>query len=271
MKIFSVVSKWYPIGVFFIIYHLSFSPAGAQTNVVSSYQLGAGETRLWDTYLSQEKFKGQGFTFLYSSERCKPGRRWNTVWKHEVSRASGDDRAERVSETSTEYTLVFGKRYNWEMNGFRLQAGAVLAFNIGAIQNSANSNNPVQARQSLQLMPSVKLSRDFTLIGQPFTIHEELQLPLVGEMFSPNYGQSYYELFSLGNYDRNIVLTTPFSAPHFRNQLSLDVHVPRFATLRLSYLATVLQSDVNGLKSSVSHQRVMIGFVKEFDISWHRP
>ncbi len=252
--------------LFSLLLALTASRAAAQTHVVSSYQLGAGNTQLWDTYLSQEKFKGSGLTFLYSAERRRPESRWTTVWKHEVSRATGDDRAERVSQTSTEYTLVFGKRYNWEKGAFRLQAGGVLAFNIGAIQNSANSNNPVQARQSLQLMPSAKVSRDFTLIGQPFTISYELQLPLLGEMFSPHYGQSYYELFSLGNYDRNIVLTTFISAPHFRNQLSLDVHVPRFATLRASILATVLQSDVNGLKSRVSHQHVMIGLVKEFDV-----
>ena len=254
------------VGLLLVIFYLSFSPTRAQTSVTSTYQFGAGESRLLDTYLSQEEFSGSGLTFLYTSERRKPERHWTTVWQHEVSRCATEDRAASVSETLTEYTMVVGKRRNWQFGGLRLQAGGVLSFNLGALQNSANSNNPVSARHSLQLMPSAKASHDFELVGLPFTLHYEVQLPLVGEMFTPNYGQSYYEVFSLGNYDRNVVLTTFVSTPNLRQLLSLDAHVPRFATLRVSYLGNYQQSKVNGLKTHVYNSMVMVGIVKEFDI-----
>ena len=105
----------------------------------------------------------------------------------------------------------------------------------------------------------------FLLMRKWFTARLQLDAPVVGAMFTPNYGQSYYEIFSLGHYDRNVRFTYPGNAPTLRGLLTLDVPVAT-AVVRLGYLADIRQSDVNHLKRHAWSHAFLVGCVKHFSI-----
>lgn len=233
------------------------------TTSTASYQIGVGPTYVLDTYLSQEKFSGTGLTLLTTHERQKPGRKWTTLVQHQASFSRPKDRSHSRSELQGGYSLYAGRHYRLlDREHLKLQAGGLVWANLGAVYNSANNNNPVQVKLGVQLMPSAAVASPFTLLKRRWTVRYEVELPLAGLMFSPNYGQSYYEIFSLGNYDRNIVPTTLVSAPNFRQQLSVDCRLWKHGTLRIGYLGDYQQADVNNLKSHIYTHRVMIGFVR---------
>ena len=89
----------------------------------------------------------------------------------------------------------------------------------------------------------------------------EATAPLAGLLFSPNYGQSYYEIFSRGNYDHNIVPTTPLCAPTLRHSLVLDIPLKR-SSIRVGYMGDFQPAEVNSLKYHTYSPLLLIGYAK---------
>jgi hypothetical protein len=77
-------------------------------------------------------------------------------------------------------------------------------------------------------------------------------------MFSPNYGQSYYEIFNEGVYDHNVVVTS-VATFQLRQQLSLDIKVSPKAAIRIGYLCDIRQATPNNLKQHQWYNAALIG------------
>ena len=231
-----------------------------------SHMLGFGPTRILDTYISQEKFSGAGFTYLYIYEGRKPEKRWQNTIEHELDLSKSRDRGDNTSMLEGNYNLYWSRLASLvkpsSSTDFHLQAGFTANANLGFLYDMTTSNNPAQARLALNIMPSAVATYGFPIKQQHFSLRYELNLPLVGIMFSPNYGQSYYEIFTQGNYDRNIVPTTFVSAPTFRQILTLDWLLSEKWALRIGYLGNYQQADINHLKQHIYTHRVLLGFTR---------
>lgn len=236
--------------------------------ITNAQMIGIGSVQILDTYLSPEEYSGTEVRYLSHTERRREGSRWSRLLLHQGSFSYSKNRADNGNYVAGAYSFSYGMHFNWQFLGGRMnvRAGGQADLDAGFLYNTRNGNNPAQARFSLDVSPSAAVSYRFRLGRVPFKAQYEAAVPLVGVMFSPNYGQSYYEIFTRGNYDHNVVPTTIGCMPSLRQILTVDFTLCR-TTFRIGWLGDYRQAKVNSLKYHEYSNLLMIGIVRSFKLT----
>lgn len=226
---------------------------------------GVGYANIYDTYLSPQEYRGPELRI--SREIMRMSRCLKNVSIQNYLQANFSYTHNRADNNNTLAGLVswnYGMHYNFRLNeNIKFLAGGLSDFNGGFVYNLRNSNNPASAKAYINLAVSGMIIWDFRLKGQPFSLRYQANAPVLGVMFSPNYGQSYYEIFTLGNYSGVFNLTSFDKQPSIRQFLSLDIPL-NHSRLRFSYIYDIQQSKVNSIKTHTYSHAFMVGIVKEF-------
>ena len=233
----------------------------------NAFSIAIGRTRQQDTYLSPLEYSGPQITLMHEAIRM-------THWaQRRVSFQSLLQGTFSLTEnhpgTATDWggriAYDAGWHYHWQpFLCLRIMAGGQVGTDFGVLYNDRNSNNPAQGRLSFDVAASVGCFYSFRLRHQPFMVRYQADFPLLGCMFSPQFGQSYFEL-SQGNRDHNVHFACPVNAPNIRQMLTLDIPFRR-NSLRVGYLSDIRQSHVNHIKVHDIGRSFMLGFVRHFTI-----
>lgn len=245
--------------------------AEASRYTTRSTAIGIGSTNRLETYLSPLEYKGPELRFLHESMRMTKMMRGRIstqqFFEGNISRTHSP--THDAHYLSGDFDWRIGWHYNWKlMPQLRILAGLQTGASIGVVYNTRNGNNPAQGKLSTDIAASAVAIWHVRLLHRQIALRYQMDMPLMGLMFSPAYGQSYYEIFSLKEYDSNVCFTWPFNAPTFHSLLSADVPF-KLGTLRLAWRCDIRQSHVNHLKSHTWSNIFMIGFVKHFKLVKH--
>ncbi len=242
------------------------SVANANRYVTRTTQYGIGFTNVFDTYLSPQQYKGTELRYLRETMRMTRLLDGNVSIQN-LLQADLSYSHNKVNNNNMFAGMVnwnYGLHYHFRITPkFKILTGALLDTNLGFIYNLRNSNNPASARAFINLDASVIAIWNTSIKKYPLTLRYQANIPFIGAIFSPHYGQSYYEIFSLGNASGIVRFSSLHNQPSLRQFLSVDFPV-RYAKMRLTYISDMQQSKVNGLKTHIYSQVFMIGFVKEF-------
>lgn len=242
--------------------------------------ISIGYTSLLDTYISQETATGTELRYTWekanrkssaiglrssedgycSSDSLPSLRHWSSFVSQDAFISWAGTRGNDNSFLGAMYNLRFGWHYNFDITtDLNVRLGGLADVALGGLYNTRNSNNPAQARASMNIDPSLLAVWHFKVKNKPFAMRYEASMPLLGIAFSPNYGQSYYEIFTRGNYDHNVVFLSPFSAVQFHQMFTLDFRLWH-TTFTVGYLGDIRQMDANNLKYHQYSHNIVIGW-----------
>lgn len=232
---------------------------------VSSTTHGVTSLNNLDTYLSGYNYNGAGYS--YNHENFRDARIGKQKFKYQTIFSGTIGYTELYD--SKQYTLLLKRMWSgyhpFKINErLQLLAGAQVQLSGGALYIPTNGNNLVSAKLHSSLAATGMAIYKIPLRTKKITTRYQIDIPLIGVAFSPAFGQSYYEIFGLGNYDNILHLIHPFNAPSWRHTLSADIPVGKRngTTLRVAYIADIFQSEINELRTHIYSHTFSIGIVK---------
>ncbi len=246
-----------------------YGQAQEENNPVSlTYQstmVGLGGIEVYDSYLSPLKYTGTRLGFIYERMKMTRLMSGNVSTQHlfniEIAEAKNKTGTALDYVGYLEYT--YGLFYKWNpVRKLQLFAGPQADVLAGVIYNSRNGNNPASAKAGINLNLSGMASYQIQIKKQPVLLRYQLNIPIMGVLFSPEFGQSYYEI-GLG-VDKNLAHFASFhNQLAIRNLFSLEFPFNSY-TLRLGYMNWIYETKVNDLDTRIMTNSIYVGFSKNF-------
>ncbi|MDR0541816.1 MAG: DUF3316 domain-containing protein [Dysgonamonadaceae bacterium] len=260
-----------------IIFHIILILSGAfagyaqeQTPVPLTYQslsIGSGKTSAYDSYLSPLKYSGWNIGLM--GEQIKSTQRLNgrLLVQHLLNLELAD--TQNPSGSANAYAGTLEYDYGWycrlnPVRQFQIYAGLQGDILAGVIYNTRNTNNPANAKVNLNLNWSAMAIYPFQIKRQPVRLRYQINMPFVGAMFSPEFGQSYYEI-GLGDESTLIYFAAWHNRLAIRNILSIEAPLNGY-TLRITGMNWLYQTQVNDLKTQIISNAVYVGISRYFHI-----
>lgn len=212
-----------------------------------------------DTYLSGYNYTGAGYTLQHETMRLAHTGSYQWTFQTVTEAIAGYAKLQSNTQLTFMASRYWSGYHTFDIDKrLKLLAGAQIELSGGALYLPTNSNNPVSAK----LRTSIGASAMFIYSApKKYTVRYRIDIPLAGLMFSPQYAQSYYEIFGLGDTRGIIKFTHPENSPSWRHTLTSDISIGA-NTLRLAYIANLYQSRVNNLRTHQYSHTFAVGFCR---------
>ncbi len=188
---------------------------------------GLSSIELLDPYLSDISYSGLGLRYNHVSRQFVNAQNLNLSQQNQFSLTAGV----ALNPAITSAMFYFGTNFGYGMHyHFRpvenlvVLAGGIWDVDLGIKEISRNVNNPVNMDLATNLNISGVAIYKVSTPKHDLMLKWTIQTPVLGCMFVPGSGYSYYEMFDLGNLDN----TFHFSSIHNKRGLNqtFTVDVP---------------------------------------------
>lgn len=230
--------------------------------VVQEYRLEVGGGTALSTYLSPLRYNG---TVFGVSGQWSKASQWvpeSLVMQFEANGNLRDylNPAHTASMIGIDGMFTWGMQWRKRLpHSLQVTAGGSLDLSGGCLYLTRNGNNPVNVYASASLDLNASLSWCFTIGRLPMILADEVRIPSLGCFFSPEYGETYYEIW-LGNH-KNLA-HCGWWGNNFRinNLLSVKMDFGRTA-MEVGYRYDYRSAYASHLNTQVSTHSFVIGII----------
>ncbi len=222
------------------------------------FMLDAGYASVHDSYLTPITYGGLDLGLTY--EVMSPTR---DSWLWHLQVGSDYNYVENNAKNNELHKLMgdisFDMQRQWRgvLNPrLNVAAGPMAQVRAGIVYDAVNSNNPVTVRAHANVGATGMAWFNTRLGRVPLTLRYQVQLPVAGVFFAPEYDESYYEIY-LGNHRNLAHLGWWGNRLDMTNYVGADLHLGK-AVLRIGYRSRLEHWSVNHLKvHDVTHSLVL--------------
>ena len=225
----------------------------------SVLMVDAGYASIHDSYLTPITY--DGFDLGLSIEATRWAKRYKWLWQLNVS--TNYDYVENNAKNNDLHKVMgdisFNMQHAWLgviHPRLGLSAGPMTQLRAGIVYDAVNSNNPVTVRAHWNVGATGMAWFNTRLRRVPVTLRYQVQLPVAGVFFAPEYDESYYEIY-LGNHKKLAHLGWWGNRFDMTNYLGADLRLSK-VMLRIGYRNRLEHWSVNNLNvHDVSHAFVL--------------
>lgn len=233
--------------------------------VTASYSVEWGQASALDTYLSSLRYDGTSLAVTGEWLKAMKQNPQRLIMAFDASLYGFLQQSPTRNSNLYNFGIGmgWGIMYRWQpISGLQLAGGGGLAMDVGVLYLSRNSNNPASARASLDFLANGMASYSFRIGKQYVRLIDRVILPVVGAFFSPDYGETYYEIY-LGNHSG--LVHCGWWGNHFciSNLLAADIHLGN-VSLRIGYRLSLRSSYVNNINTRLSSHSLVVGVTSDW-------
>ncbi len=227
----------------------------AQTDIVDTasrpvtgiYSLEIGHRNVLATYLSPLHYTGKTFSATGAWSKAMPFSPEKAIMHFNTSLEFSN----LLNPAHTATMIGLQAKFDWGLSwrhrlpsDFQITAGGTVGIDGGAYYLLRNGNNPVEVIGNVNLGARASVSKTVKIGKLPVLLRDEISLPVIGMFFSPEFGETYYEIY-LGNH-KNLI-----HAGWWGNNFRIDNLL--YATLDFGRTAMTVGYHFNAYNQWASH------------------